>query len=41
MFRTGTIDLLKQLYRWLSADPSDIDDRRYLLLKRLSEVGRK
>ena len=38
MFQDETILLLKQLYEWLVVDPTDIDDAKYLLLKKFSEV---
>ena len=38
MFQDETILLLKQLYEWLVVDPTDIDEAKYLLLKRFSEV---
>ena len=38
MFQDGTILLLKQLYQWLVVDPTDIDEAKYLLLKKFSEV---
>ena len=38
MFRNETLSLLKQLYRWLIIDPSDIEEAKYLLLKKFSEV---
>ena len=38
MFADETISLLKQLYQWLIVDPSDIDEAKYLLLKKFSEV---
>ena len=38
MLKTDTINLLKQLYQWLIVDPSDIDEAKYLLLKKFSEV---
>lgn len=38
MFEADNLDLLKKLYQWLSIDPSNIDDAKYLLLKKLSEV---
>ena len=38
MFKAETITLLRQLFEWLRVDPADIDDSKYLMLKRLSEV---
>ena len=38
MFKSETIILLKQLHEWLRVDPTDIDDSKYAMLKRLSEV---
>lgn len=38
MFKDETIGLLKNLYQWLIVDPSDIDEAKYLLLKKFSEV---
>ena len=38
MFQDDTIHLLKQLYVWLIVDPTDIDEAKYLLLKKFSEV---
>lgn len=38
MFQDETIHLLKQLYEWLIVDPTDIDEAKYLLLKKFSEV---
>ena len=38
MFQDETILLLKQLYQWLVVDPTDIDEAKYLLLKKFSEV---
>ena len=39
MFQEQTIRLLNQLYEWLNAiDPTDIDEAKYLLLKKFSEV---
>ena len=39
MFQDETIILLKQLYQWLVVDPTDIDEAKYLLLKKFSEVS--
>lgn len=41
MFQDETLNLLKQLYQWLIVDPSKIDETRYLLLKKFSEVDSK
>lgn len=38
MFQDETIRLLKQLYEWLIVDSADIDEAKYLLLKKFSEV---
>ena len=38
MFEDETIVMLKQLYDWLVVDPTDIDEAKYLLLKKFSEV---
>lgn len=38
MFQDETIHLLKQLYEWLKVEPTDIDEAKYLLLKKFSEV---
>lgn len=38
MFVSDVLNLLRQLYEWLLVDPTDIDDSKYLLLKRFSEV---
>ncbi|KAL9100932.1 MAG: hypothetical protein Q9163_003747 [Psora crenata] len=38
MFRPETIALLRQLYEWLQVDPTDIDEIKYSMLKRLSET---
>lgn len=40
MFQDDTLNLLKQLYQWLIVDPLNIDEAKYLLLKKFSEVGR-
>ncbi|KAK4696105.1 exportin-5, partial [Lecanoromycetidae sp. Uapishka_2] len=38
MFQDDTLNLLKQLYQWLNVDPSNIDEAKYLLLKKFSEM---
>ncbi|CAD6571764.1 MAG: hypothetical protein ASARMPREDX12_004682 [Alectoria sarmentosa] len=38
MFQDETIRLLKQLYEWLIVDSADIDEAKYLLLKKFSEM---
>ena len=39
MFQSDIVALLKELYQWFLVDPHDIDDSKYLMLKRLSEVS--
>lgn len=41
MFRPECVRLLQELYQWSIVDPSDIDDDKYTLAKKLSEVGTK
>lgn len=38
MFEISNLTLLKNLYQWLVIDPTEIDDAKYLLLKKFSEV---
>lgn len=38
MFDSGNLTLLQNLYQWLVVDPTDLDDAKYLLLKKFSEV---
>ncbi|MCJ1274120.1 hypothetical protein MMC21_001915 [Puttea exsequens] len=38
MFKDDTLNLLRQLYQWLIVDPSNIDEVKYLLLKKFSEM---
>ena len=38
IFQGSTLTVLRQLYQWLEIDPSDINEAKYLLLKRFSEV---
>lgn len=38
MFQNDTILLLERLYAWLVVDHNDIDDAKYLLLNKFSEV---
>ena len=39
MFKQETTNLLQRLYEWLTVDPTDIDETKYLLLKKFSEVN--
>jgi hypothetical protein len=41
MFTPGSVSLLREVYSWTltDMDVNDIDDQKYMLCKRLSEVG--
>jgi exportin-5 len=41
MFTPGSVSLLREVYNWTltDMDVNDIDDQKYMLCKRLSEVG--
>lgn len=38
MYTHETVNLLQRLYEWSCVDATDIDEERYLLSKKLSEV---
>lgn len=38
MYFTQTVELLKNIFNWVPVDPNDIEEERYLFLKRFSEV---
>lgn len=38
MYFTQTLELFKNIFNWVPVDPNDIDEERYLFLKRFSEV---
>lgn len=38
MYTTERVELLRKLYEYSIIDPEDIDDEKYLLSKKLSEV---
>lgn len=39
MFTHDTVELLQKIYDWSCVDATDIDEEKYLLLKKLSEVN--
>jgi exportin-5 len=38
MYHSQTVELLKNIFNWIQVDPSDINEDRYMFLKRFSEV---
>lgn len=38
MYTSETVNLLRKVFEWSVVDPRDIDDEKYLLGKRFSEV---
>jgi exportin-5 len=38
MYTAERVNLLRKVYEWSIIDPNDIDDEKYLLGKRFSEV---
>ena len=38
MYETQTVDVLKRLYKWSCVDSNNMDDEKYLLCKKFSEV---
>lgn len=39
MYTSDNVSLLQKVYEWSVVDPNDIDDEKYALGKRLSEVS--
>ena len=39
LYESETISVFKQLYEWSVVSADDIDDEKYLLCKKLSEVS--
>lgn len=40
MYETDYLDVLQKLYEWSVVGPEDIDDTRYMISKKISEVRR-
>ena len=40
MYSLESISALKQLFEWSLVDPSNIDEEKYLLSKKISEVSK-
>lgn len=38
MYHAQTVGLLRNIFNWIQVDPNNIDEERYLFLKRFSEV---
>lgn len=38
MYTQETVNLLRKVYEWCIVDPRDIDEEKYLLAKKFSEV---
>lgn len=38
MYHAQTVELLKNIFNWVPVDPNDINEERYMFLKRFSEV---
>ncbi|KAF8539445.1 armadillo-type protein [Trichophaea hybrida] len=38
MYHSQTVELLKNIFNWIRVDPNDINEERYMFLKRFSEM---
>lgn len=38
MYTTEQVNLLRSIYEWSTGDPDDLDEDKYLLAKKFSEV---